>query len=468
MDGASPSLDRHTDDPLRDRALRSTLVALAAVLALDAADRTAVGALAPVLEREFHIGNTEIGLLASAFAIVGALATLPIGILTDRVRRVALIAVAVVIWAAASGIAAAAATFAVLFGARVLLGVVTAAGGPPVTSIIGDLVTPDQRGRALSWVKSGELIGAGAGFVVAGVLLSLSWRAVFAALALLGVYVAWRVSRVPEPVRGGEGEPGDAPGEQELDAPGVLHDLVEQTEAEPPDEIVLQGDQSETPLPEALAYVMRVRTVVMVIAASVMAEFFFAALQVFGVLFLVEQFDLSASTAALLIPVVGIGGFVGVLLGGRLGDRLLERGVLTARLHVGAWSYLVVSIAFLPVFLTSSLLVALPFLVCCGALLTAPIAPLEAARLDVVHPQLRGRAESVRLLARVLAQAAAPLVFGVLSQNLGDGTNGVQLAFLALLPGLAVSGVLLLLATKHYPAEVAAVEQSTVGSDEDV
>jgi MFS family permease len=112
--------------------------------------------------------------------------------------------------------------------------------------------------------------------------------------------------------------------------------------------------------------------------------------------------------------------------------------------------------------------VALPFLVVAGALLTAPIAPLEAARLDVVHPQLRGRAESARMIARVAAQAVAPLLFGVLSNTLGGGgARGLQLAFLVLLPLLAASSVLLLLATRHYPQEVAAVQESDLEEPDD-
>jgi MFS family permease len=335
-----------------------------------------------------------------------------------------------------------------------------------VTSIVGDLFPSDVRGRVLGWVKSGELIGAAAGLVVAGILLPLSWRAVFAALALLGLVVAWRISRVDEPRRGGEG--ADEHGEQALDAPSQLRELIEEEDVEPDPELVLQGDQSERPLPEALAYVLRVHTVVMIIGASVLAEFFFTALQVFGVLYLVERFDISATVASLLIFAVGLGGFVGVILGGRLGDRLIERGVLTGRLHVGAWSYLAVSLVFLPVFLVDSLAVAVPLLVVAAALLTAPIAPLEAARLDVIHPQLRGRAESARILARVCAQASAPLVFGALSETLGGGgSTGLQLAFLVLLPGLAAGGVLLMFASRHYPREVAAVQESTVGSGGD-
>jgi MFS family permease len=181
------------------------------------------------------------------------------------------------------------------------------------------------------------------------------------------------------------------------------------------------------------------------------------------VLFLVGQFGISASTASILIPLVGVGGFVGVLAGGRGGDLLIERGVLTGRIKIGVWSYLGASITLVPVFVVSSLAVALPFLVVSGALLTAPIAPLEAARLDVVHPQLRGRAESARMIARVAAQAAAPLLFGLLSSELGGGgAEGLRLTFLLLLPLLGASSIFLMIAARHYPHEVAAVEESHV------
>jgi len=459
----APSVRSADRSSLHDPARRGALVALAAVLALDGADRTALGALAPALMAEFNIGNAAIGLLASAFAIVGALAIVPIGILTDRSRRITILVVCIVVWCAAMGIAAAAWSFALLFAARVTLGVLTAAGGPPVTSIVGDLFPADVRGRVLGWVKSGELVGAGAGFLIAGVVVLLtSWRGVFAVLAVLGVVVAVAVSRVPEPRRGGE---NDVPGEEErgIDAPTRLHELVEQQDVEPKDELVLDGDPSELPLRPAMEYVFKVKTVVMIIAASALGDVFFTALQVFGVLFLVGQFGISVSEASILIPLVGLGGFVGVLGGGRLGDRLIQRGVLTGRIHLGAWSYLAASLLLAPVFLVSSLAVALPFLVVAGAFLTAPIAPLEAARLDVIHPQLRGRTESARMIARVAAQASAPLLFGVLSSALGaTSTEGLQLAFLALLPLLALSSVCLMVAARHYPEEVASVEASQV------
>jgi predicted MFS family arabinose efflux permease len=470
--GATAGLVARYRESVRDRrdgqfgAHHGAVLALASLLALDAADKTALGALAPSLQAAFKIGNGDIGLLASAFSIVGGIATIPIGVLTDRTRRITILVVSIGIWCVAMGVAAAATTFLVLFVARAALGVVTAACGPPVTSVIGDLFPADRRGAVIGWVKSGELVGAAAGFVVSGVLVSFfTWRSVFIAFGALGLLLAFRMSRLPEPERGAADDPVDH-------EPGTLHshlhELIEEQGTEPKAELVLEGDVAEMPLPNAMGYVLRVRTLVMIIAAASFGEFFFATLQVFGVLFLVEQFGVSASEASLLIPVVGVAGFLGVVGGGRLGDVLVERGIVTGRIRVGAWSYLAVAMLFVPVLLADSLAVALPFLAVAGAFLMAPVAPLEAARLDVVHPQLRGRAESARTLARVVALSAAPLLFGVLSEHLaGGGIDGLRASFFVFLPLPAMSSLLLVAAGRSYPREVASVQESVAASEGD-
>jgi len=456
----TPSSDNQA---LPERTQRAVIFALAMVLALDGADRSALGALAPAIKHQFGVGNVDIGLLAAAFSIVGGLATVPVGILTDRMRRVTLLVVSIVIWSMAMGVVAAAASFGVLFAGRVALGVVTATGGPPVTSIVGDLCPPGERGRVLAWVKSGELIGAGAGFLLAGALISVfSWRSVFIVLGAFGFLLAFRVSRVPEPPRGGEGRAEDG-STRSLDEPTPLREIIEEEGIEPRRSLVLYGDQSERPLRWAVRYILQVRTVVYIIVASAVVDFFFAGLQVFGVVFMTRQYGVTASTASLLIPAIGVGGFAGILLGGRLGDHLVKRGILTGRLKVGAFSYLAVSVMFVPVFVTKSLAVGVPFLVVASALIAAPVAPLEAARLDVLHPQLRGRAESARMVARIAAQASAPLLLGILSEDVaGGGASGLRTMFLALLPLLAVGSVLLLLAQRRYPRGVASVQESTV------
>ncbi|MGW4568884.1 MFS transporter [Streptomyces sp. NPDC004561] len=70
---------------------------LAVVIALDGADKATVSVNADSLERVFHIGHTEIGLLVSATSLACALATLPAGVLTDRITRTRLLAAGIVL-----------------------------------------------------------------------------------------------------------------------------------------------------------------------------------------------------------------------------------------------------------------------------------------------------------------------------------------------------------------------------------
>jgi putative solute:sodium symporter small subunit len=145
----SEAVRRSVDAVVGTGPARTTITLLALVLALDAADRSAVGALAPSLKRAFDIGNTQIGLLAAAFSVVGALATLPMGVLADRVARVTLLGISIAAWSVAMGSTAVAVTFTMLFAMRMALGVLTAAAGPPVSSLIGDLYPIDV--RVASW-----------------------------------------------------------------------------------------------------------------------------------------------------------------------------------------------------------------------------------------------------------------------------------------------------------------------------
>src|SRR5438477_12535875 len=78
------------------------IVLFGAVLALNGADTATVGAVAPQLEHSLHIGNTKIGLLSAVALLVGAIFTIPVGFLVDRVKRVPMLSVSIVLWSAAS------------------------------------------------------------------------------------------------------------------------------------------------------------------------------------------------------------------------------------------------------------------------------------------------------------------------------------------------------------------------------
>lgn len=84
---------------------------LGAVLGLDAADKAAVSAIADSLKQAFQIGNTEIGLLIAAVSFVGAIFTLPLGSLVDRINRKRILVVAIALCTVAMVISGTATSF---------------------------------------------------------------------------------------------------------------------------------------------------------------------------------------------------------------------------------------------------------------------------------------------------------------------------------------------------------------------
>ena len=183
-----------------------------AVLALNGADVATVGAVAPQLEHALHIGNTKVGLLGSVSLLVGAVFTIPVGLLVDRYKRMPMLSVSIVLWSLASLAGALSGSYWHLLLARLALGGVTATAGPAIASLTGNYFAARERGRVYAYILGGEIGGTAVGFIVSGSVVSLiSWRAAFVLLAIPGFFLArtlWRT--VPEPLRGGQSrlEPG--------------------------------------------------------------------------------------------------------------------------------------------------------------------------------------------------------------------------------------------------------------------
>jgi MFS family permease len=366
-------------------ARRSVVLLLGGVLALEGADLGTVGAVAGPLERSLGLTHAQLGLLASAGTLVGALATIPAGVLADRVPRVPVLAGVVVSWALAMAAVGASDSF-----------------------------------------LAGDMVGSGVGFLVGGSLAGiLSWRWSFWVLVppALALAVALR-RRLAEPERGGTG------------ASGAMSLLA------------------------ALRFVLRVRTNVLLLAATTANHFFFAGVRTFTVLFVVRHYGLSHTLATWAVGALGLGALCGTVLGGRLTDALLARGHREARIVVPATALIATAVLWIAPLLIHTVWLGLALGIPAAAVMSIPSAPLDAARLDVIPTRLRGRAESVRTVLRAGAFSLAPVVFGwVADQAAGERGAGTRDAFLVMLVPLALSGLVLLRARRTYPWDVAAARQ---------
>lgn len=458
-------------DQVGGRARLRVVVLLAAVLGLQGADTGTVGSMAVPLSRAFGIGNTRIGLIVTATTIVGAVASLPAGALVDRVARVHLLAGSVGVWTVAMAASALAGSYVALLISQLALGAVIALASPAVTSLSGDYFPPAERARVFGFILFGELAGTGVGIVVSGSLSAISWRLPFLVLAVgsLGLAVAlWRL--LSEPARGGANRLLAGGDSVTGPAAGTAPDQPDGSPDQP-------GSGAQDPAPrislwQAARQILAVRTNVVLIASSALGYFFLQGLETFVTEYFRGRYGLGQVTASLLVVVVGAGALVGVLSGGRIADRLMRAGRVTARPLVAGVAFLGAGALMLPAFLVPTAIIGIPLLFAGAACYGAAGPPLDAARLDVVAPELWGRAEAVRSLFRRLFESAAPATFGIVSAWFGTAGNGagdsaarsggislahgVPLAhtFAVMLLPLAVGGLLLLLiATRTYPGD---------------
>jgi MFS family permease len=494
---------RRVGGPARAR----VIVLFAAVLALNGADAATVGAIAPQLEASLHIGNADVGLLGSVSLLVGAIFTIPIGLLVDRTRRMPLLAFTVVLWSLASLLSAFAGGFETLLLTRLALGAVAASAGPAIASLTGDYFAAGERGRIWSYILVGEATGTAFGFIVSGFMASaIGWRAAFVVLALPGFFLARELHRtVPEPLRGGQthlevgtvdlgavvakAEAAAASGDDTPPLPpeesvgAAAWEAARRAGAVPDPERVLREDPRDMSLMDSLRYLFSIPSNVLMIFGSSLGYFYFAGLQTFALLFVKGHFHASQATAELVLALLVVGAVIGTLVGGRLPDVLLRRGDLGARMWFPGVCYILAALCLIPGYLGASLTPAVWFDVAGAAFISAANPPIQAARLDVVPAGLWGRAQSALTSVRSLAQAAAPLVFGGISQLVAgivptqapigtrprapsaNASTGLEICFLILLTALFAAGWLLFRARKTFATDVATAAASEPGAE---
>jgi MFS family permease len=339
--------------------------------------------------------------------------------------------VAVVLWSLALGVAGLATGFVLLAAARLVSGGVATIARPVAVSLAGDLYRPEHRGRALAALDAGQAAGTAFCFVLGAVAVRFfSWRWLFWGLAVVGVALALGARWIEDPA------PMRPPG------PGLA---------------------------DVLRTLVHIRTNLIVLAADSVGNFFFAGVASFSVLFITERYGLTNVEVDALAPAVAVGVMAGIVFGGRLGDRLTRGAGGSRRLSVAAGCQLLATVIIAAALLNRSVVPAgvLFFL---GASILGGAGPcLDAVRLDIVDPSIRGRAEAAKGLLTLASSALGPITFGLLATALTGGgrTHAVALrdAFLLMLVPLAAGAVILLSARGPYTVDAAAAAGRPARSD---
>src|SRR6266849_2639940 len=190
---------------------RYVLAVMVRINFLNYMDRYVGAALVTPIKNEFHLSDAQVGLLATAFLLVYAVAALPFGYWGDRGVRRTVIGVGVTIWSLATLFSGLAANYVQLFLSRAAVGIGEASYYPAGTSLVSDFFPKEQRGRVMSIWGAGSVIGIAVAYAGGGYVGDhFGWRSAFFIAAAPGLLLAFLAFTMREPLRGSMEKVGPA------------------------------------------------------------------------------------------------------------------------------------------------------------------------------------------------------------------------------------------------------------------
>jgi MFS family permease len=263
-----------------------TLAILTGLNLFNYLDRYVLSAVLSPLQKDLHINDGQAGRIMTAF-MIGYFVTSPFfGYLGDRFPRKWLIAGGIFVWSIGTVLTGYAATFAVLLGYRVLVGLGEASYATISPSLISDNYEPKRRNNALTIFYVAIPVGAALGSIIgAQIAEHYTWRDAFIWAGAPGLVLALVLLPFREPERGG--------------SDGAGHKC------------------SETPTVKDVLNLVRIPDYLLVVAGYCAYTFALGAFALWGPTFLVRVHNVPvASAGSFFGAVLVVSGLVGTLVGG--------------------------------------------------------------------------------------------------------------------------------------------------------
>ncbi len=195
------------------------LALLVLVYVFNFIDRNILSILAEDIKADLGVTDSEMGFLyGTAFAVFYAVFGIPLARFADVWVRRSLVSVGLLFWSAMTALSGLARSFSALALYRIGVGIGEASASPAAYSMLSDYYHPRHRATVIGIYSSGVYLGGGIGLFLGGWILDSwataypdpatapfgfkGWHVAFMAVGLPGILLAGLVRLLREPMRG--------------------------------------------------------------------------------------------------------------------------------------------------------------------------------------------------------------------------------------------------------------------------
>ncbi len=377
------------DDSVAHPRARTAFILLFALMVVNYLDRQVVVAMFVPLKATWNLQDSDLGLLSAVTSIVIAFGAVPLALLAERWTRVRAIATMAIVWSIATVASAFAPSYAMLLGARALVGLGEATFGAVGVALLATLYPHRARSTVLGAFFVASIVGTTLGIGGGGIVVHhWGWRATFLTAGLPGIALAVVFMAAMRRYR----ETGAVAGAG-VPAPAVR---------------------------AVLAAAVRPRTVPLVCAGSALQLLTVSMIYAWVPTYLARYHGLDVRGAGLAAGILVVASGVGVLASSALADRLGRR-VPSARVFVPALGASLTFAIFTPTFALVPAGTAQFVLMTIGSIvMMSSVGPGAAVVQDVVPERVRATAAAVQaMVLNLVGLAGGAALTGALSDRVG-------------------------------------------------
>ena len=183
-----PDISRSDDDSRALAAFAPAIILIAAAFLINYVDRGNISVGADLIRKEFHLSDSQLGILFAAFFATYTAMQFVLGWMVDRFDPNRILAAGFLLWSVATATTGIVRGFALLLAIRFILGIGEAVAMPCGSKILARNLPEHHRGWAAGALMCAVRFGNAAGTLGAGMLMArFGWRPVFISIGLLSL-----------------------------------------------------------------------------------------------------------------------------------------------------------------------------------------------------------------------------------------------------------------------------------------